>query len=264
MQWWNAVVDWASSEQGWRVLSGAVLPFVAVLVAGIVAALIARSAIRRLLARHEREQRAAAVAGLVRAARRAAVWSSLGAEERTYVDHLAQEAEVQVRLLPTAGAASAASWAEHELDDLKRHSVSFSFQAEQFLAEFRDRLLQWHARPSRAKKLFSYDLDRWSHERSDDGRRADDDRTPAPEAPLRPASSLPASRPVPASPEGPARPAVVPAPRAGGSETPAWDVPTRAVDVTEPNDDDVDSARLGSPVSASTVRRRTVPEPDEH
>ena len=30
MQWWNDLVEWITSEDGWRLLSGAVIPFVAI------------------------------------------------------------------------------------------------------------------------------------------------------------------------------------------------------------------------------------------
>lgn len=261
MQWWNDVTTWFSSDEGRALLTSVVVPFVAVLVAGLLAALVARSAVRRVLARQERDARGAAVAGLVRAARKAAVWSSLGTEERTYVDHLAQEAEVQVRLLGAPGANSAASWAEHELAGLKRHSVSFSFQAEQSLAEFRDRLLQWHARPGRAKKLFADDLDRWGREAA--GEREAQQRATAepdghaserPEAPVRPEAPLtPATSPLARS--------VQPEPLERPQRT--WDVPTQAIDVAADRDDDVDASRHEAPVSATTVRRRTAPEPDD-
>jgi len=268
MEWWNAVVQWVSSDEGQRILTGAVLPFVAIVVAGLVAALIGRSAVRRVVAHLEREQKAAAVAGMIRAARKAAVYSSLGAEERTYADHLAQEAEVRLRLLPAPGAASAATWAEHELGDIKRNSVSFSFQAEQSLAQFRDRLLEWQAKPGRAKKLFRYDLDRWSQEEADTARRAQDDAadeaasTAALRSPIRPAA--PASRPM-----SPSVAPLVAAARA--TERPVHDdaryaAPShedRRTDLAQ-RDDDVDDARHDSPVSAATVRRRTTHQPHDN
>ena len=50
MQWWNDLIDWTSSDTGWRVLSGVVIPFVAIIVAGIIAALIGRCAALRVWA----------------------------------------------------------------------------------------------------------------------------------------------------------------------------------------------------------------------
>ncbi|WP_423923377.1 hypothetical protein ACPEEZ_04885 [Frigoribacterium sp. 2-23] len=244
MQWWNSFVEWVSSDQGWRIISSAIIPFVAIVVAGVIAASIGRAATKRVISHAEDEAKAAAVAGLITAARKAAIWSSLGTEERAYADHLAQEAEVRLRLLPAAGAGSAASWAEHELADIKRNSVTFSFQAEQSLADFRDRLVEWQNRPSKAKKLFRYDLERWKYEEADvdkglDARQKawDADRaagkttaataTPAP-------SSATASSPAPSSPfDRPTSPAAAPA------------EPRTVVPATTP-------ARVDSPASSSS------------
>ncbi|MBF4614733.1 hypothetical protein [Curtobacterium sp. VKM Ac-1376] len=167
MDWWNDLTDWTSSDTGWRVLSGAVIPFVAIIVAGVIAALIGRSATKRVVALQERESKNAAVAAIVSAARKAAAWGSLGHDERSYADHLAEDADIRLRLLPVPGAPLAASWAQHEIADIKKNSSTFSFQAEQSLAEFRDRLLEWQARPNRARKLFKADLERWKFESPD-------------------------------------------------------------------------------------------------
>jgi len=167
MDWWNDLTDWISSDDGWRVLSGAVIPFVAIIVAGIVAALIGRGATKRVVALQEREAKNAAVSAIISAARKASTWGALGHDERAYADHLAEDADVRLRLLPVAGAPLAANWAQHELADIKKNSSTFSFQAEQSLAEFRDRLLEWQARPGRARKLFKSDLERWKFETPD-------------------------------------------------------------------------------------------------
>lgn len=167
MDWWNDLTDWISSDNGWRVISGALIPFVAIIVAGVVAALIGRGATKRVVALQEREARNAAVAGIVSAARKAAAWGSLGHDERAYADHLAEDADIRLRLLPVAGAPLAANWTQHEIADIKKNSSTFSFQAEQSLAEFRDRLLEWQARPGRARKLFKSDLERWKFDSPD-------------------------------------------------------------------------------------------------
>ncbi|MGN7223092.1 hypothetical protein ACTHQN_09535 [Curtobacterium flaccumfaciens] len=167
MDWWNDLTDWTSSDTGWRVLSGAVIPFVAIVVAGVIAALIGRSATKRVVALQERESKNAAVAAILTAARKAAAWGSLGHDERAYADHLAEDADIRLRLLPVQGAPLAANWAQHEIADIKKNSSTFSFQADQSLAEFRDRLLDWQARPSRARKLFKADLERWKFESPD-------------------------------------------------------------------------------------------------
>ncbi|WIE55362.1 hypothetical protein [Curtobacterium sp. MCBD17_003] len=167
MQWWNSFIDWSGSAHGWRLISGAIIPFVAIVVAGIVAALIGRGATKRVVAMQEREAKNAAVAGVISAARKAATWGSLGHDERSYADHLAEDADIRLRLLPVVGAPVAANWAQHEIADIKKHSSTFSFQAEQSLSEFRDRMLEWQARPSRARKLFRADLERWKFESPD-------------------------------------------------------------------------------------------------
>lgn len=166
MQWWNDFMDWFGSNDGQTVLFSAIIPFVAILVAGIVAAAIGRGSTRRLLTLNDRENRIAAVATLIGAARRASVWNTLGAPEQQHADHIASEADVRVRLLAVPGSGLAADWAAHEISAMKRNSVSFSFQAEQSLIEFRERMVQWQAKPSRAKKLFKNDLDLWSYEDS--------------------------------------------------------------------------------------------------
>lgn len=166
MQWWSDVLNWFGTDDGRTVLFSAIIPALAILVAGIVAAAIGRGSTRRLLTLNDRENRVAAVATLIGAARRASVWNTLGTPEQQHADHVASEADVRVRLLAVPGSGLAADWAAHEIAAMKRNSVSFSFQAEQSLIEFRDRMVHWQARPSRAKKLFKNDLDLWAYEDS--------------------------------------------------------------------------------------------------
>jgi hypothetical protein len=163
-QWWNNFVDCLTSDEGFRILSATVLPFLAILVAGVLAALIARSAVKRVLRQHNRELQGSAVSALIGAGRKAAVWSSLAAAEKEHVDTQASEAEVRVRLLALPGATFAADWAVHQLREMKTNSASFSFQAEQILEEYRDRLIEWQQQPKRAKRLFKDDLERWRFE----------------------------------------------------------------------------------------------------
>ncbi|MGU3411670.1 hypothetical protein ACLBWP_16330 [Microbacterium sp. M1A1_1b] len=167
MDWWNDFSDWTSSDTGWRVISGALIPFVAIVVAGIVAALIGRGATKRVVALQEREAKNNAVAAIITAARKAATWGVLGHDERAYTDHLAEDADIRLRLLPASGAPLAANWAQHEIADIKKNSSTFSFQAEQSVSEFRDRMLEWQSRPNRARKLFKSDLERWKFETPD-------------------------------------------------------------------------------------------------
>jgi hypothetical protein len=164
MQWWNDFVEWFYSDEGWRVISTAIIPFVAIVVAGVIAALIGRGATKRLVEQRDRETRSAAVAALVAAGRDAARWHSQTPEGRDHSERLAADADVTVRLMPIAGSALAADWAAHQLADMRVNSVSFSFQAEQTLSEYRDRLVRWVEKPGKARKLFAADLERWQYE----------------------------------------------------------------------------------------------------
>jgi len=69
MQWWNEFLSWIGSVEGRRVITTAVIPFVAIVVSGVIAALIARSTARRVLAHQDRELKAAAVTALIGAGR---------------------------------------------------------------------------------------------------------------------------------------------------------------------------------------------------
>lgn len=164
MQWWNDFLDWFNSDDGWQITSTVVLPFLAIVIAGIIGALVGRGSTKRLISLYDRQQKAAAVAALISAGRRASVWSTLSAPEKEHVDSLLSEAETRVRLLPVAGASIAADWAAHQLADMKRNSANYSFQTEQTLVEYRDGLVNWQDRPARAKKLFSQDLATWKYE----------------------------------------------------------------------------------------------------
>lgn len=166
MQWWNDISDWFNSNDGQGVLLNVILPFLAIIVAGVIAAMIGRGSTKRLLALNDRENRMAAVAAMIGAARRGSVWNTLSAPEQNHADHVASEADVRLRLLAMPGSALAADWAAHEIAAMKKHSVSFSFQAEQSLIDFRERMVAWQAKPSRAKKLFKNDLELWAYEDS--------------------------------------------------------------------------------------------------
>ncbi|TXN28087.1 hypothetical protein [Lacisediminihabitans profunda] len=166
MQWWNDFLGWLSSDDGARIISSAVIPFLAILIAGVVAAAIGRGSAKRVIALSDREVKASAVTALISAARKAAVWNTLPAPEQQHIDHLIGDADIRLRLLPVPGTALAADWASHEIISMKRNAVSFSFQAEQSLLVFRDRLIEWQARPSRAKRLFKNDLDSWAYDSS--------------------------------------------------------------------------------------------------
>jgi hypothetical protein len=164
VDWWNDIVRWLGSDDGWQVVTGAILPFLAILIAGLLAGGIARGSTKRLIVQQDRQHKAAAVASLIAAGRRAATWSTLSATEKDHVDHQASEAEVRVRLLPVDGAALAADWAAHHLATLRQNSANFSFQTEQDLADLQDGLIAWQNKPAKARRLFAQDLAAWKYE----------------------------------------------------------------------------------------------------
>jgi hypothetical protein len=166
MQWWNDFVDWLTSDDGWRIITGAVLPFVAILVAGIIGALIGRGSTARLVRQRDHEARASAVSALVTAGKAASMWHSLSPAAKEHSQTLASAADISVRLLPISGADLAADWAEHQLHEMRSNSVNYTFQADQTLGEYRDLLVHWLHKPRKAKKLFADDLDRWRYDNS--------------------------------------------------------------------------------------------------
>ncbi|MEO8263126.1 MAG: hypothetical protein ABI566_11210 [Pseudolysinimonas sp.] len=164
MQWWNDLMDWFRTDDGQTALFSAVVLFVAIVVAGVIAALVGRGTTRRLVSQRDRETRTNAVAALVTAGKSASVWHSLTPAAKEHAEALSAAANIQVRLLPIANASLAADWAEHQLDDMRTNSVNYSFQADQTLDEYRDRLVRWLHKPGKAKKLFWDDLDRWRYD----------------------------------------------------------------------------------------------------
>ncbi|MCU1577955.1 MAG: hypothetical protein JWP19_159 [Rhodoglobus sp.] len=164
LDWWNGIVNWYNSYEGHRVFTDAILPFLAILVAGILAGLIARGSIKRLLAQQEGRYKASAVETLIAAGRKAAAWNTLTAQEKEHVEHQTSEAEIRVRMLPAYGASLAADWSAHKLASMKRNSANYSFQADQDLVDYQDGLIAWHAKPSLAKKLFAQDLAAWKYD----------------------------------------------------------------------------------------------------
>jgi hypothetical protein len=166
MQWWNDILNWVHSVTGHALIVTAIIPFVAIVVAGIVGAAIGRGATRRLIGQRDYETRASAVAALVAAGQGAASWHGQVPASKEHSERLASQADVNVRLLPIPGARLAADWAAHQLREMRTNSVSYSYQAEQTLDEYRDRLVEWLHKPNRAKKLFTADLDRWQYAES--------------------------------------------------------------------------------------------------
>jgi hypothetical protein len=166
MQWWNDFVTWLSATRNQPVIFSAIVLIVAIIVASLLAAWIAKSAIKRLLDQHDRELRASAIGTIVDAATEASVWNSLTPQEQVMNDRAVGMADIQVRLLPIKGASIAADWAAHQLAELKRTSATFGYQLEPALVEFRDRLIEWQNKPSRARKIFQADIDRWKAQSS--------------------------------------------------------------------------------------------------
>jgi hypothetical protein len=170
MQWWNEFVVWFTSSAARPMILNAVVLAVAVIVSGFLAALIARGAIKGLLSRTDRQQKASAIAALVDAATEASVWNSLTPGEQVLSDRAVGQADIMVRLLPIKGAGIAANWAGHQLAEMKRASATFGYQLDPAIAEFRDRLIEWQNKPRRARKIFQGDLERWRFENTDTDR----------------------------------------------------------------------------------------------
>ncbi|WP_353810122.1 hypothetical protein [Agromyces sp. SYSU T00194] len=167
MQWWNAFTDWFFDPETRPVLLTAAVLFLAVLVSGLLAAWIARSAVRGIVTRQERELRSSAVAALVDAATEASVWNSLTPQEQVLSDRAVGLADVRLRLLPVKGADVAANWASHQLHELKRASATFGYQLDPAVGEFRDRMVEWQRRPARMRRQFQSDLERWRTQGAD-------------------------------------------------------------------------------------------------
>jgi hypothetical protein len=170
MQWWNDFVDWLTSPAAQPAVFNAAVLAVAVIVSGLLAAWIARGALKGLLSRTDRQQKASAIAALVDAATEASVWNSLTPAEQVLSDRAVGQADIMVRLLPIKGAGVAANWAGHQLAEMKRASATFGYQLDPAIAEFRDRLIEWQNNPRRARKIFQSDLERWRFENTDGDR----------------------------------------------------------------------------------------------
>jgi hypothetical protein len=289
MQWWNEFLTWLNSIEGRRVVTTAILPFLAILVSGVVAALIARSFSKRVLAFQDREMKASAITALIGAGRKATSWSSLGGEEKQRVDNQLNEADIRVRLLPMTGASAAADWAAHELAAMKKNSANYSFQAEQTFVDYRNRLLEWQNKPKRARKLFAFDLEQW---RTDEESAAKTVAEKQQQRAAKPATEGAAATAVSPLATATAAPVAVPAPETEAAprterpfdreteetsgrrpfgyapEDSAADKPTDAAPEDTQTADDTDEDTVTAvhdvyspPVNAGTVRQRTDPDP---
>jgi hypothetical protein len=166
MEWWNSFLDWLTAASTRPVLFVIVVIVLAIVVSSVLAAWVSRGAIHQVLTQRNHEIKVAAIGALVDAATEASVWNSLTPQEQVMSDRLVGQADIQVRLLPIRGSGIAASWAAHQLQDLKRTSATFGYQLEPALIEFRDRLIDWQNRPSRARRIFQGDLERWALQNS--------------------------------------------------------------------------------------------------
>lgn len=156
--WFDTVIDWITSRDGSAILTTVVLPFAAILVAGVLAALIARGSSKRLLKHRDAEAKAASIAGLLAVGRRLTMWAGLGGAERDHLDHQMGEAIIRLRLLPIAGADLAAEWTQLKVQGIKRDSAAFIDEAERGLADLSDALVLWHRKPRRGVKQFKREL----------------------------------------------------------------------------------------------------------
>ncbi|HWL03240.1 MAG TPA: hypothetical protein VNQ52_12835, partial [Microbacteriaceae bacterium] len=65
IEWWQAFVRWLNTAGAQELLTTVVLPFVAILTAGLLAVLIARASSTRLMHHRDKSEKAAAIAGLL-------------------------------------------------------------------------------------------------------------------------------------------------------------------------------------------------------
>ncbi|GGF39605.1 hypothetical protein [Subtercola lobariae] len=167
MEWWSNFLNWANTDGGAYVIVSIAVPAASIIVAGLLAAWIASGSIKRLLAGRDRELKVAAIGALVDAAEQASVWNSLTPQEQILSDRATGQADIQVRLLPIKGATLAANWAAYSLAEMKRNSATFGYQIEPAVVQFRDQLVEWQHKPSRSRRSFQADLDRWKAKSAD-------------------------------------------------------------------------------------------------
>src|SRR6218665_102138 len=157
----NEFLAWLGAPATRPALFSALVLFIAMLASGILAAFIARRALRGIVEQRDREGKIAVIAAVIDAAAEASVWNSLTPQEQVLSDRAVAQTELLMRLLPIRGADVAASWASHELRELKRRSATFGYQLEPAVEEFRDRLIEWQKRPHGARRGFLADLNQW-------------------------------------------------------------------------------------------------------
>jgi len=156
---WQSYLDWATSPAGLQILTTAVLPFVAILVAGLIAAILARDGMIRLARREDREQQSAIIAGCLATSRRALGWPTLAMREQDQLDEQLAESTSRLRMLPAKGANAAAEWVQLKTALVKTGSLTGSSSAEAELRDLEDWLIHWHRRPRKALRHFNADLE---------------------------------------------------------------------------------------------------------
>ena len=159
LDWWNAYLDWAMSADGEAILTTAVIPFVAVLIAGLIAALAARSGISRLVTRQDRDQRAAVIASALSAFRRTGSWAQLSLTEQDHLDYRVSEALAHIRMIPMEGSELAGEWATLKARIVKQKSLAGIGASESDIRDLEDWLILWHRHPRKATKHFAQDLE---------------------------------------------------------------------------------------------------------
>ena len=153
------------------------------------------------------------------------------------------------------GAALASEWTAHEIADMKRNSVSFSFQAEQTLLVVRDRLIEWQAKPSRAKRLFKNDVDTWAYESS----LSDQDLVHQQKAWSAQQEGATATTAAPSSPVAPTRPATA----APSALAPSLSEPEVQASAPAETPEPAKTGFFSRPVPATDVSKRIAPPEDD-
>lgn len=151
---WTDLIAWFQSAAGTRLVDGAIVPFVAIVVAGLVAGLIARGAVRAAVVRSQRESTTAVVVAVAEAARRAATAPDRPALEHAADEQFTAEAELRLRLLPVFGAELAADWTASAIAGLRSTAGRDGGAVGADLDALRDRLIRWLRAPKQARRLF--------------------------------------------------------------------------------------------------------------
>jgi len=159
LDWWNAYLAWAATDDGHAILLTAVVPFVAILIAGLIGALAAKAGISRLVSRQDREQKAAVIASALASTRRAGSWAQLSLSEQDHLDYTIAEAFAHLRMIPAKGSDLAAEWGSLKARVVKQKSMMGPTAAEPEVRDLEDWLILWHRHPGKAAQHFRDDLE---------------------------------------------------------------------------------------------------------